>query len=164
MSATRVGRTLGNFRILECLGTGGAGMIWKAEDLSLGRVVALKALRPELAADSDMAVRFRAEARTLAKLSHPSIASLYSLIEDEEGLFLVLEYVEGNTLAALLATSGPLPFDSALALLPLRVIARDNFQICTPFWMHASVALARALNGAAESMCNSSRPHGTSGR
>jgi serine/threonine-protein kinase len=116
MSATKVGKTLGNFRILECLGSGGAGMIWKAEDVTLGRLVALKALRPELAADGEMAERFRAEARTLAKLSHPNVASLYSLIEDEEGLFLVLEYVEGNTLAALLATSGPLPFDSAFAL------------------------------------------------
>jgi len=116
MSATKIGKTLGNFRILECLGSGGAGMIWKAEDLTLGRIVALKALRPELAADGDMAERFRAEARTLAKLSHPNVASLYSLIEDEDGLFLVLEYVEGNTLAALLATSGPLPFDSAFAL------------------------------------------------
>ncbi|HEU4428848.1 MAG TPA: protein kinase [Myxococcota bacterium] len=116
MSATKVGKTLGNFRILECLGSGGAGMIWKAEDLTLGRIVALKALRPELAADGEMAERFRAEARTLAKLSHPNVASLYSLIEDEDGLFLVLEYVEGNTLAALLATSGPLPFDSAFAL------------------------------------------------
>jgi serine/threonine-protein kinase len=116
MGATRVGKTLGNFRILECLGSGGAGMIWKAEDLSLGRVVALKALRPELAQDGEMSERFRAEARTLAKLSHPNVASLYSLIEDDDGLFLVMEYVEGNTLAALLATSGPLPFDSAFAL------------------------------------------------
>ncbi len=116
MGATRVGETLGNFRILECLGSGGAGMIWKAEDLSLGRIVALKALRPELAADNDMSQRFRVEARTLAKLSHANIASLYSLIEDDDGVFLVLEYVEGNTLAALLATSGPLPLDSAFAL------------------------------------------------
>jgi len=116
MSATKVGKTLGNFRILECLGSGGAGMIWKAEDLTLGRIVALKALRPELAADGEMAERFRSEARTLAKLSHPNVASLYSLIEDEDGLFLVLEYVEGNTLAALLAGSGLLPFDSAFAL------------------------------------------------
>jgi serine/threonine-protein kinase len=116
MGAARVGRTLGNFRILECLGSGGSGMIWKAEDLSLDRVVALKALRPELAADREMSRRFRAEARALAKLSHANIASLYSLIEDDDGLFLVLEYVEGNTLAALLATSGALPLDTAYAL------------------------------------------------
>ena len=116
MGATRVGKTLGNFRILECLGSGGAGMIWKAEDVSLGRIVALKALRPELAADGEMAERFRVEARTLARLAHPNIASLHSLIEDEDGLFLVLEYVEGSTLSALLATSGPLPFESAFAL------------------------------------------------
>jgi serine/threonine-protein kinase len=116
MGATRVGKTLGNFRILECLGSGGSGMIWKAEDLSLGRIVALKALRPELAADGEMSQRFRDEARTLAKLSHPNVASLYSLIEDEDGLFLVLEYVEGHTLAALLATSGPLPVENAFAL------------------------------------------------
>jgi hypothetical protein len=63
-----------------------------------------------------MSDRFRAEARALARLSHANIASLYSLIEDEEGLYLVLEYVEGNTLAALLATSGPLPVDTAFAL------------------------------------------------
>jgi serine/threonine-protein kinase len=116
MGAARVGKTLGNFRILECLGSGGSGMIWKAEDSSLGRLVALKALRSELAADSEMSLRFRDEARTLAKLSHANVASLYSLIEDDDGLFLVLEYVEGNTLAALLATSGPLPLESAFAL------------------------------------------------
>jgi serine/threonine protein kinase len=116
MGAARVGKTLGNFRILECLGSGGSGMIWKAEDLSLGRMVALKALRSELAADAEMSQRFRDEARALAKLSHANIASLYSLIEDDDGLFLVLEYVEGNTLAALLATSGPLPLESAYAL------------------------------------------------
>jgi serine/threonine-protein kinase len=116
MGATRVGKTLGNFRILECIGSGGAGMIWKAEDSSLGRIVALKALRPELAQDGEMSERFRAEARTLAKLSHVNVAALYSLIEDDEGLFLVMEYIEGNTLAALLATSGAMPFDSAFAL------------------------------------------------
>ena len=116
MGASKVGKTLGNFRILECLGSGGAGMIWKAEDLALGRCVALKELRPELAADGEMAERFRAEARTLARLSHPNVASLYSLIEDDDGIFLVLEYVEGSTFAALLTTSGPLPFDTAFAL------------------------------------------------
>jgi serine/threonine-protein kinase len=116
MGAARVGKTLGNFRILECLGSGGSGMIWKAEDLSLGRVVALKALRAELATNPEMSGRFREEARTLARLSHANVASLYSLIEDDDGLFLVLEYVEGNTLAALLATSGPLPLDTAFAL------------------------------------------------
>jgi serine/threonine-protein kinase len=116
MGATRVGNLLGGFRILECLGSGGAGTIWKAEDLALGRVVALKALRQELAGDDSMAARFRAEARALARLSHANVASLYSLIEDDDGLYLVLEYVEGNTLGALLATSGPLPFDSCFAL------------------------------------------------
>jgi serine/threonine-protein kinase len=116
MGAARVGKTLGNFRILECLGSGGSGMIWKAEDSSLGRVVALKALRAELATNPEMSQRFREEARTLARLSHANVASLYSLIEDDDGLFLVLEYVEGNTLAALLATSGPLPLDTAFAL------------------------------------------------
>ncbi len=116
MGATKVGKTLGNFRILECLGSGGSGLIWKAEDLALGRLVALKALRAELAADGDMSLRFREEARTLAKLSHANVASLYSFLEDDDGLFLVLEYVEGNTLAALLATAGPLPLDTAFAL------------------------------------------------
>ena len=117
MGEARVGKILGNFRILECLGSGGAGMIWKAEDLTLGRVVALKALRAELAADAEMSQRFRDEARTLAKLAHANVASLYSLIEDDDGgVFLVLEYVEGSTLAALLATSGPLPLDVAFAL------------------------------------------------
>jgi serine/threonine-protein kinase len=116
MGEARVGKTLGNFRILECLGSGGSGMIWKAEDLSLGRVVALKALRAELATDAEMAQRFREEARTLARLSHPNVASVYSFLEDDDGLYLVLEYVEGSTLAAVLATTGPLPFEAAFAL------------------------------------------------
>src|SRR3972149_4359788 len=98
MAATKIGDTLGGFRILECLGSGGAGTIWKAEDLALGRIVALKALRPELADDDTMAARFRAEARTLARLSHANVASLHSLIEAEGTIYLVLEYVQGSTL------------------------------------------------------------------
>jgi serine/threonine protein kinase/tetratricopeptide (TPR) repeat protein len=114
-----VNRTLAHYRVLAQLGKGGMGEVYLAEDLRLGRRVALKVLPPDLAEEPRHLERFRREARSVAALNHPNIVTLYS-VEEVEGLhFLVMEVVEGETLADLLA-SGPMPLERILEIaLPL---------------------------------------------
>jgi serine/threonine protein kinase/tetratricopeptide (TPR) repeat protein len=110
-----VNRTLAHYRVLAQLGKGGMGEVYLAEDLRLRRRVALKVLPPDLAEEPRHLERFRREARSVAALNHPNIVTLYS-VEEAEGLhFLVLEVVEGETLADLLA-HGPLPLDRLLPI------------------------------------------------
>ncbi|MGH9465603.1 MAG: serine/threonine-protein kinase, partial [Thermoanaerobaculia bacterium] len=93
-----VGRTLGHYRVVDRLGAGGMGEVYRAEDLTLGRTIALKVLPAEVAADPDRLERFQREARAVAALSHPHIVTLHS-IEEADGLrFLTMELVEGQTL------------------------------------------------------------------
>jgi serine/threonine protein kinase len=102
------GRQLGPYRILCMLGSGGMGEVYRAHDGKLGRDVAIKTLPPEFARDTERLARFRREARTLAALNHPSIATIHGLEESEELDYLVLELVEGETLR------GPLPLAAVL--------------------------------------------------
>ena len=107
-------RTLAHYRVLERIGKGGMGEVLLAEDLRLGRRVALKVLFPELAAVPARLERFEREARSVASLNHPNIVTLYS-VEEAEGLhFLVMELVEGETLADLLSSRGPFPLEELL--------------------------------------------------
>jgi len=108
------GRFLAHYRVLERLGQGGMGEVFLAEDLRLGRRVALKVLAPNLAAEPSHVERFEREARSVAALNHPNIVTIHS-VEEAEGLhFLVLEWVEGETLADLLASRGPFPLEELL--------------------------------------------------
>lgn len=102
-----LGKTLGHYRILDRLGAGGMGVVWLAEDLQLGRKVALKTLREELvAAGAKRGARFEREARAVAALNHPNIVTLHS-IEEAEGIrFLTMEYVEGRRLDHLIPERG----------------------------------------------------------
>ena len=109
------GERLGPYEVLSPLGQGGMGEVYRARDTKLGRVVALKILPHEFAADPDRLARFRREAQVLASLNHPAIAQLYGLEDSTEHVVLVMELVEGPTLAELIA-SGPIPVDDALPM------------------------------------------------
>jgi eukaryotic-like serine/threonine-protein kinase len=106
------GQRLGPYEVIALLGTGGMGEVYRARDTNLGRDVALKVLPTAFARDPERVARFRREAQVLAALNHPHIASIYGLEESPGGLSLVLELVDGPTLADRLV-HGPLPLDEA---------------------------------------------------
>ena len=87
------------YEFLEPIGTGGMAVVWRARDRTLGRPVAIKRLLPHLASDPSAAQRFRREARAAAALTHPGIVTVYDTGEDDQGPYIVLELVEGRTLA-----------------------------------------------------------------
>jgi serine/threonine-protein kinase len=108
-----IGKTFSHYKILEKLGAGGMGEVYRAEDLRLHRHVAVKVLPDLFAGDPERLARFEREAKLVAALNHPNIAAIYGLEEAEGKRFLVLELVEGETLAQRLGR-GPLPLDEAL--------------------------------------------------
>src|SRR5579884_76182 len=93
----------GRYRLLRLLGSGGMASVYLAEDLRLGRRVAVKILHPQFATDPAFVARFEHEARMAAALSHPSIVQVYDVGHDGERHYMVMEYVEGETLKALIA-------------------------------------------------------------
>ena len=115
MLALTPGTRLGPYEILAALGEGGMGAVYRARDTGLNREVAIKVLLPIVANDPDRLARFSREAQVLASLNHPSIAAIYGLEEADGTKALVLELVEGPTLADRIAR-GPIPLDEALAI------------------------------------------------
>lgn len=111
-----IGRVIGNYKIIEALGEGGVGMVYKGVDTMLDREVAIKVLRPELATQNSVVERFRSEAVTLAKLNHPNIATLYSLFRQGDDLFMVMEFINGETLDQLLCRQGSIPTGEAIPI------------------------------------------------
>ena len=103
-----VGTSVGPYQILEKLGAGGMGEVFLGHDPRLERRVALKCLTSEGSASPDGYARVLREARAVARLTHPHIAGVYDVLEQQGRAFIVMEYVEGISLAAYLA-SGPLP-------------------------------------------------------
>src|SRR5947207_939192 len=104
------GTTLGNYFIVSPLGSGGMGEVYRAKDPKLGREVAIKVLPTDFAGDPERVARFQREAQVLASLNHPNIAAIYDLVQSGKTQFLVLELVEGETLAEIIAR-GPLPLN-----------------------------------------------------
>jgi serine/threonine protein kinase len=109
------GTTLGPYEIVSPLGAGGMGEVYRAHDARLGRDVALKVLPEAFAADAERMARFEREAKVLASLNHPSIAAIYGLEESSKVRALVMELVEGSTLAERIQRA-PLALDEALAI------------------------------------------------
>src|SRR5947209_10122486 len=97
------GLTLEHYRVVEKLGAGGMGEVWRAEDTRLQRSVALKRLPAALAADPQWLERFRREARTLAALNHPNIVTIHAVEESGGGPFLAMELIQGRPLSHELA-------------------------------------------------------------
>ena len=114
VSPPLVGRQLGPYRIEEPIGAGGMGEVYHATDTRLNRNVAIKVLPPQWTADRQRRTRFEREARAVAALKHPNICTIYDIGHDDGTDFLVMELVEGESLAARLSR-GPLPCDEAVA-------------------------------------------------
>jgi len=109
------GTTVGSYRLISLLGVGGMGEVFRAEDTQLGREVALKVLRDALVSDLDWHARFEREARVLASLNHPNIATLLGFKQVDHRSVIEMELVPGETLAMRLLT-GALPLDQALPI------------------------------------------------
>ena len=107
------GNSIGSYRVLFRLGSGGMGEVWKGQDTRSGREVAIKVLSPEAVSDSDRMRRFAMEANATSALDHPNILAVYEVGQSEAGPYIVTEYVDGETVRSLLM-SGSLPLARAV--------------------------------------------------
>lgn len=107
----------GRYKILEAIGGGGMAQVYKANDLILDRIVAVKVLRPELVGDEEFVKRFHREAQSTTSLDHPNIVSVYDVGYDEPYYFIVMEYVEGTTLKQYIQKRGLIPVDEAVHIM-----------------------------------------------
>jgi len=114
MSSLSPDSTISHYKIKELIGRGGMGEIYKAIDVELGRVVAIKTLSPALIADQSAQQRFLREARAASILSHPSICTVFEVGKDGDLVFIAMQYVQGRTIHDLLA-QGPLPIEGAVS-------------------------------------------------
>jgi serine/threonine-protein kinase len=127
----------GRFRLLQQQGSGGMAVIYRAQDLSLGRIVAVKILRPTLTSDPAFLARFRQEARSVANFTHPNIVTIHDFNNDGPTYYIVMEFVEGQDLKRIIKAEGRLPVDRVLSL---------AIQICDGIgfahragWVHADI-------------------------
>src|SRR5438132_5013944 len=109
-----IGKKLGHYELEGLLGAGGMGEVYRARDTRLDRTVAVKVLPPHLSNQAELRERFEREARTISSLNHPHICTLYDVGRQDDTDFIVMEYLEGETLADRLK-KGPLPIDQAMA-------------------------------------------------
>lgn len=112
-----IGKKLGGrYEILDRIGGGGMAVVYKAKDLLLDRVVAVKVLRPQYAIDDDFVYRFRREAQAAASLSHPNVVSIYDVGVEGDVHYIIMEYVEGSTLKEYITNYAPISIDEAIQL------------------------------------------------
>ena len=108
-----IGKTLSHYKVLEKIGQGGMGEVYRAEDTNLSREVAIKVLPEQFTKDPQRLARFEREAKLLASLNHPNIAAIYGFEEADDVRFLAMELVPGETLQERVA-KGPVPVEEAL--------------------------------------------------
>ena len=111
-----IGQTIDNYKILEVIGRGGMGVVFKAMDMSLEKIVALKMIDPFLARDENFLQRFRTEAKALAKLENQNIVRVHALRETNLGLFMVMEYVQAKTISEWLKEKGKFTVAETIAI------------------------------------------------
>jgi len=112
-----IGKTIGNYKIISKLGSGGMAVVYKAHELSLNRIVALKVLSSHLSENNEFIKRFEREARAAAKLNHPNIIQIYAIGEEEGIYFFSMEYVKGKTLAQIIEEEKKLTYDRAIPII-----------------------------------------------
>src|SRR5580700_3616892 len=101
-----LGGTLSHYRVIEKIGEGGMGDVYKAQDLHLNRLVALKVLPPEMVANPDRKARFAQEARAASALNHPNVVTIYDIVTENGVDFIVMEFVDGQTVDNLIPAHG----------------------------------------------------------
>lgn len=111
-----IGQVIDHYKILEKIGQGGMGTVYKAVDINLDRIVAIKVLSKELSQEASLIQRFLAEAKTQAQLNHPNVCTLYNFFRHQDQLFMVMEYVEGMNLEQMIRQRGAVPFHEAVPL------------------------------------------------
>ena len=111
MESNIIGRTIDSYQILDVLGRGGMGIVYRAKDLMLDKDVAVKMMDARLDPEGRLLKRFQEEARSLARLQHPNIVAIYTLRESQLGLCIVMEFVKGKNLSDIIKESGGLPLN-----------------------------------------------------
>ena len=114
-----IGKSLGHYEVLDIIGSGGMGQVYRARDQKLGRDVAIKLLPDSLRADEKALTRFEREARALAALNHPNIVTIYAIEKENNTLFLTMELVEGKSLESYVTVDGMAVDDFREIALPL---------------------------------------------
>jgi serine/threonine protein kinase len=125
-----VGTKIGNYNIVSEIGSGGMAVVYKAEQQSLGRLVAIKELRRELAKDPSIITRFEREAKSVAALGHQNIVHIYDFVSQRDSMFIVMEFVEGIDLYELMNKVNRLPPDigAIIALQAARALEYAHYR------------------------------------
>ena len=127
MSEDLIGKTIGNYEILRELGRGGMGVVYKANEMSLNRMVALKILPEHLARDEEYLKRFKLEARAAAQLNHPNVVTIYNISNHGDLHFIAMEYVKGSELLDLIKEEGRIEVGRALEIVGKAHVQKREF-------------------------------------